>query len=486
MLRPDPLHPNPGGGTEDRTSAFDVSAHLDSDRALEDAVPHPSPRAAATALLTGFGLLMLGNGMQGSLIGVRAEIEGFSTIWIPIIMAGYFAGFLGGTTFAARALAQVGHIRVFAALASLASIASLIYGVAPYPPVWLALRMLTGLCLAGLYVVVESWLNAITTNETRGSLLGAYMVVSTAGIGLGQLLLTVADPAEISLFILASVLVSMSLIPIALSTTSAPPVSVPAPLPIRKLYALMPPGVVAAILVGVSQGTIIGMGAVYASRAGLTGFDLSAFLFAPLVGATVLQFPIGKWSDRVSRRSALAIVAAAAGVLGFSMLLVEPSSTTALVILFFIGGTIFPLYSISLAFLNDNLPTEYLVAGSAGYVFLSGVGALFGPLLTGALMAMIGPSEYFVMLGGVPLTLAFYLGFRMTYRAAIPVAEQGDWVPASRGGVVVAAVLAVPKKGARKVPNAVKATASKAARPVTAKAKPVAAKARAKARQPKR
>lgn len=456
----------------------DLDEHIAHDD-RDEAVPHPSPRAAATALLTGFGLLMLGNGMQGSLIGVRAEIEGFSTLWIPIIMAGYFAGFLGGTTFAARALAQVGHIRVFAALASLASVASLTYGIALYPPVWLALRMLTGLCLAGLYVVVESWLNAITTNETRGSLLGAYMVVSTAGLGLGQLLLTVADPAEITLFILASILVSMSLIPIALSTTSAPPVSVPESLPIPKLYALMPPGVVAAVLVGVNQGTIMGMSAVFASRAGLTGFDLSAFLFAPLIGATVLQFPIGRWSDQVSRRSALAIVAAVGGVLAFSMLLVEPSSLTALVILFFLGGTIFPLYSISLAFLNDNLPSEYLVAGSAGYVFLSGIGAFFGPLLTGALMALIGPSEYFVMLGGVPLALAFYLGFRMTYREAIPIEDQGDWMPATRGGVVAAAILAVP----RKVPNAVKATASKAARPVAAKAKPAAAKERTKSRR---
>ncbi len=414
--------------------------NTDAPVSYEGAVPHPSPRAAATALLGGFGLLMLGNGMQGSLIGVRSEIEGFSSSWTPIIMAAYFAGFLGGTKLAIRTLSTVGHIRVFAALASLASTASLSYAVVLSPPVWVVLRLITGMCLAGLYVVVESWLNAITTNVNRGQLLAAYMTVSTAGIGLGQLLLNVADPAGVSLFILASCLASLSLIPIALSTTTAPPVEVPNPLPIRQLYALMPPGVVAAMLVGVNQGTIMGMSAIYASREGLTGTSLSAFLFAPLIGATVLQFPLGHWSDRVHRRSALAIIASAASVLSFSMLLVEPDSVAALVILFFAGGTIFPLYSVSLAFLNDNLPSEYLVAGSAGYVLLSGVGAFFGPLITGGLMAVFGTREYFVMLGGVPLVLALYLGVRITTREAIPVADQGDWVPAARGAGIIAAV----------------------------------------------
>lgn len=432
------------GGVEDSEAWPTVDAAV-------EAVPHPSPRAAATALLGGFGLLMLGNGMQGSLIGVRAEIEGFSSVWTPIIMAAYFGGFLVGTKVATRTLAQVGHIRVFAALASLASTASLLYAVALDPLVWVILRLITGMCLAGLYVVVESWLNAITTNLTRGRLLAAYMTVSTAGIGIGQLLLNVADPADVSLFILASVLVSLSLIPIALSTTSAPPVEVPEPLSIRALYRLMPPGVVAAVLVGLNQGTIMGMAPVFASREGLTGFNLSAFLFAPLVGATALQFPIGYWTDRVSRRSALAAIALSAGLLSLSMLLVDPTGPLALVLLFMIGGTVFPLYSVSLAFLNDNLPAECIVGGSAGYVFLSGVGALFGPLITGALMALAGPSEYFVMLGGVPLLLAVYLGFRISIRRAIPIADQGKWVPASRGGLVVASVLAVPKRVPKRV-----------------------------------
>ncbi len=418
---------------------------------MNEAVPHPSPRAAATALLGGFGLLMLGNGMQGSLIGVRAEIEGFSSAWTPIIIAAYFAGYLGGTRLALRTLASVGHIRVFAALASLASTASLLYAVVLSPPVWVLLRLVTGMCLAGLYVVVESWLNAITTNITRGQLLGAYMTVSTAGIGLGQLLLNVADPAGVELFVLASILASLSLIPVALSTTSAPPVIVPEPLPMRQLYALMPPGVVAAALVGMSQGTIMGMASIYASREGLTGFELSAFLFAPLVGATVLQFPVGRWSDRVHRRSALATVAAVAGVLSLSLLLVRPDSVAALAILFVAGGAIFPLYSVSLAFLNDNLPAEYLMAGSAGYVLLSGVGAFFGPLVTGGLMSLVGPSAYFVVLGGIPLLLSLYLGIRITTREAIPVDEQGDWVPTARGaGALTSTDSPTPQRGRRR------------------------------------
>ena len=212
----------------------------------------PSVRStsAVRTLLVGMALLMVGNGLQASVLGVRAEIEGFGFAVGGAVMAGYFVGFLFGTAVAERFLAAVGHIRVFAALASTASSAAILHAVWVNPVTWALLRLVFGLCLAGLYVVVESWLNDMATNANRGRIMAGYMVVMMGGLGVGQLLLVGGDPAGFELFILVSVLVSLALVPITLSATTAPPVAVPEPLSLRRLVSVIPTGAVTAFWAG--------------------------------------------------------------------------------------------------------------------------------------------------------------------------------------------------------------------------------------------
>jgi len=262
-------------------------------------IPKTSVAAATWALFVGLALVMVGNGLNGSVLGVRSEEAGFSLAVTGIIMAAYFAGFLVGTVYTERALKRVGHIRVFAALASTASSVVLLQAVSVTPPTWIITRFLFGACMAGIYVVVESWLNDLATNETRGRLLSVYMFVTMGAVGVGQLLLNVEDNSGFALFIVVSVLVSLSLVPVTLSASSAPPLAVPEPMGFRPLLSRVPTGVVSSFFSGAAAGALLGMGAVYASQVGMSSARLSLFLAAPMVGALLFQFPIGFIADKL-------------------------------------------------------------------------------------------------------------------------------------------------------------------------------------------
>lgn len=232
---------------------------------------------------------MLGDGLQSTLLGVRASLEGFPTAVTGLIMSTFYLGFLGGAVYAPRFVERVGHIRVFGALASLASAAVLIHGIIVTPVAWSLLRLLSGFCLAGLYIVAESWLNDRATNRTRGQLLSIYMVVTYAGVAGGQLLLNAADPQGLQLFILTSVLISVALVPLLLSAGPAPKFSRQSPLSLRALYTISPLGVVGAFATGMASGALFGFGPVYAESSGLSVSQISFFMTAALLGCTVFQ-----------------------------------------------------------------------------------------------------------------------------------------------------------------------------------------------------
>jgi len=317
-----------------------------------------SAASAASALLFGMALLMVGNALGGSVIGIRAELESFNGIATGAIMAAYFGGFLVGSRVALRLLGSVGHVRVFAALASLASTVALVQAIAVYPVVWGPARFITGGCMAGLYVVAESWLNDIATPETRGRILAAYMVVSMGGIAIGQALLVTASPLDVTLFIVASVLISMAVLPISLSTTSAPPITTPEPMSLRELIRTVPTGTVSMFLVGTSAGVLFGMGAVFATRSGFTSNETALFLFAPIAGAVVFQFPLGVLSDRVPRRGLLAVVSLSAAFVALLMTILDPTSLLGTAVMLALGGLMFPLYSLAIAYTNDWIPNS--------------------------------------------------------------------------------------------------------------------------------
>jgi MFS family permease len=385
--------------------------------------------ASAWALLLGMALIMLGNGLQGTLLGVRATLEGFPTTVTGFVMTGYFAGFLAGSVLAPKIVQRVGHIRVFAALASLASSSALVHAVFVDPWTWGAMRLVTGFSYAGLYVVAESWLNDRATNETRGQILSIYMVIAYGGMTMGQILLNLADPGGFVLFVLISVLVSLALVPISVTAVPAPSFDTPAHVGLRQLYRISPLGVLGGFGTGMANGMVFGMGAVYARVAGMSVSEVSLFMGLILLGGLLLQWPVGRISDVFDRRRVILAVTAFATALGLLLALVPDLLTQSkLGLVFLLGGTVLPMYSLCGAHLNDHLDASQMVAANSGYVLINGLGASLGPVTVSLAMAAAGPDGFFMALSAVLGAIALFTAWRMTRRASVPQAEQGLFV----------------------------------------------------------
>ena len=386
--------------------------------------------AATWALLLGMALLMIGNGLQASLVGLRATLEGFSTTTTGLVMSGFYVGFMLGSILTPMALRRVGHVRVFAALAAVASIAALGHAVFVEPVSWTLMRILTGMCYAGLYVVAESWLNDRATNQTRGQLLSVYVVISLGGMGVGQLLLNVASVRGFELFILASVLVSVAVVPILLSAGPTPAFTASSRLGLRRLYALSPLGVIGTMGTGLANGVLIGMGAVFGDQAGLSAAQISLFMGAMFLGGVLLQWPIGRLSDRFDRRRVITFVTFLAALAALGAIVLSGISETGLfVFIALLGGLSLPLYSLCIAHANDHLEPSQMIAASASLVLVMGIGASLGPLTAGALMSAIGPNGYFWCLAVVHGAIGVFALYRMAIRPAVPLDDQAHYVP---------------------------------------------------------
>jgi len=387
--------------------------------------------------------MMLGNGLQGSLLGLRATMEGFPTAITGVVMSGYFIGFLAGSTLAPKIVKRVGHIRVFAALASLASAAALLHVVFIDPVAWMAMRLVTGFSYAGLYVVAESWLNARSTNENRGQLLSVYMVVMLGGMAGGQLLLNVADPLGFALFILVSVLVSLALVPIALTVAPAPDFDTAAPVGLRELYRISPLGILGCMAVAIAHGAFFAMGAVYAEKLGLSLAGISIFMGLFMAGGVVLQWPIGRLSDRYDRRVVLTVVAflAAAAAL-VALLTASAGGLPFYAAIGLLGGMSLPIYSLCLAHTNDYLDPGQVVGASSALVLVTGLGAILGPLAAAAAMSTAGPAGFLWTIAAVHAGIGVFALYRMTRRPAVPVEDKVPHLDVSPRATSVAAAWA--------------------------------------------
>ena len=307
------------------------------------------------ALLLGIVLIMLGNGMHFTLIGLRGGIEGFSAGELAIVTSGYFMGFLSGARLTPLLIRRVGHVRVFAALGSFMSAGLIAFTLLAEPWAWTLLRVLVGFCMSGIYVAAESWLNNAATNETRGKVLSAYMIAQTLGIIGAQGLLTLGDAATSALFIVASILVSISFAPILLSVAPAPTVEVARPMSLRNLFASSPLGTVGIFLLGSLYATQSGMGAVFGTQIGLSADLIALFIAMLFAGALLLQYPFGWLSDRMDRRKLIfgaATLGAASCAFGW---LNGDELWPLMAAAFFAGGVTTPLYALFLAYTNDYL-----------------------------------------------------------------------------------------------------------------------------------
>lgn len=398
--------------------------------------------ANSWALFLGIGFLMIGNSLQGTLLSVRGKIEDFDPQTMGFVMSAYFVGFLGGSLLAPELIRRVGYVRVFAALGSLISAAFIVYAVFVTPWAWAVMRLVVGFGFSGVYVVAESWLNNTATNDNRGQTLSAYMMVQMAGIVIGQSVLNIADPGGYDLFILMSVVVSISFAPILLSASPAPVSDDTERMSFGELLRASPLGCVGSFMLGGIFASMFGMSAVYAGEIGLSLDQIAVFVSLMYVTALFSQYPIGWVSDRVDRRKVIALVmavatvACAVGVLASNNLLAIYGAAAVL------GGMANPLYSLLLAHTNDYLPVSKMASASSGLVFINGVGASFGPIAVGYVMGWMGPDGFFVYNCVLCALIASYAIYRMSQRAAAAPEETGSFVPLAARGAVLAEVAA--------------------------------------------
>ena len=377
------------------------------------------------ALLCAVALLLAGNGLLATLLALRANAAGFALEITGLVLAFYHLGFILGSLQAGRFIARAGHIRAFAAFAAIASSAALAHVLVVTPPAWMALRFLSGAAMAGLFMVTESWLNERASGALRGQLLSAYMIVNLGGVAIGQLLLSGGDPLGFELFALASILVSLALVPVALTRSQAPELPQAHPMNLQALYAKSPLGLIACAASGVVMGAFWSMAPIFAQSIGYGTRGVAWFMTAAILGGMVLQWPVGRLSDRIDRRHVIAgtsLAAAMAAVALGQFAAMAPWLAWALVALF--GGLVYPLYSLAVAHTNDFVEHRQFVAAGSALLLVYGCGAAAGPMLAGAAMAQLSASGLFHLIAATLLAIALFAAWRTTRRAAPPAEER--------------------------------------------------------------
>lgn len=383
------------------------------------------------ALLLGMFLLMVGNGLQGTLLGVRGDIEGFDPALLSYVISAYFVGFLGGSRMAPVLIRKVGHVRVFAAMASLISAAFILYAAVPNLVAWGLMRLVVGFCFSCVYVVAESWLNDASDNEHRGQALSLYVIVQMMGIVTAQGVLSFGDPAGYGLFVVISVLVSVSFAPILLSVSPAPVYETAKPMTLRQLFNVSPLGFVGSFVIGAVFAALFGMSSVYGTERGFSLGEIATFISAIYFGGMILQWPIGWISDRMDRRLLIVIVTAVGAAACGAAIVAEGSVYALYAMAFLIGGMVNPLYALLIAHANDYLEHSDMAAASAGLVFIGGVGAIGGPVIVGQMMGALGPWAFFLYVMILMSIISAYGLYRMTQRAAKSAEETSAYAPYS-------------------------------------------------------
>jgi MFS family permease len=344
-------------------------------------------------------------------------------------MSMYYVGYLAGTRLAPELLRRVGPVRVFATLAALASVAVLVHGTWVHPVPWALMRLLSGVCFAGIYVVAESWLNSRASSSNRGRLLALYMLILYVGLGGAQFLLLVWGPQSAETFMLVSALISAAMVPIVASAQEVPAPAAPRRVRFRDLYRDSPVGVVAVAVSGVISSVIFSMGPVYARLSGFGTREVAEFMAVTIFAAVLTQYPVGRLSDRMDRRTVIASVCLLATVIAAAIEVFGPLSRLlflAMAALF--SGTALTLYSLSVSHVNDKLEPSQMVAASGALLLINGTAAAIGPVITGGLMTAFGARAYFGTLGALTGALALFDLWRKLRRRAVPQSQKGPFI----------------------------------------------------------
>lgn len=392
-------------------------------------------------LLLGIGMVLLASGLFNSFLSLRMGLEGFPPQLIGFVVSSYFAGFLFGSLWASAIVGQVGHIRAFAAFAAILTGSFLFLALFVSPWAWMAIRVLSGFAIAGIFVVTESWLNDRADSGNRGRILSFYMIVNQMASGLGQQLLQAGDPAGADLFLIAGALLSVALVPVALSPSAGPPPPSRNALNLLALYRISPLGVIGCFAVGLSNAAFYSLAPLFGQSLGLSVAAIAQFMTLTIFAGMVMQWPVGRLSDRRDRRHVIVGVTTGVVCAGAAIAIVGGGSLPVLLVLVAIyGGLSLTIYPLMVAHANDFTGPGQRVAASAGLLLAYGIGAVIGPILAANLMGWLGPQALFGYVATIAAGLALFTLYRIRRRAPVPVDSRDAFVP-------VAETTAAPRPG---------------------------------------
>lgn len=389
------------------------------------------------SLLVGIGIVQLGNGLLTTVVSLRMTIEGFSTGMAGLVMSCYFAGQMLAARTIPDLIARVGPVRVFAAAAAILAAAALSHILLVAALAWIFLRTATGYGMAGVNMVAESWLNTRATRENRGQILAFYMITVYLMTGLGQFLLNLGNPGGYELFALATVLLTLGLVPVALTNAPAPSFPDRSVLKLRRLYRLSPLGVAGVLGTGFVNSAFYGLGPIFAHRIGLDDFDVSVFMGATIIAGLAMQWPAGKLSDKYDRRIVLMGVFFAVALACVAMVVVlrvHPAWTLAVACLY--GGLSFTTYSLSVAHACDFIDPKDMAKAASSFVFTYGIGAVLGPIVAAWFMSATGAQGLFIYAAAINAALGVFAIYRMFQRPTVPRDQRAPFVPRPQAQVL--------------------------------------------------
>ncbi|MCW5693824.1 MAG: MFS transporter [Pseudolabrys sp.] len=379
------------------------------------------------SLLLGIGFLLSGNGMLFTLLPLRGTADDFGAVTLGLIGSFYYVGFVAGCILAPFVVQSSGHIRAFAALVALAVTASLAYELAPHPYAWMALRLINGFSLAGIYLVIESWLNSSATNDTRGLVMSTYVVVNYGAFTVGQSLVTLYPIDAAGNFMIAAILGAIGIIPVALTRSPQPaPIKVVRFRPVQ-LYRAAPVGLVASSMIGMVSGSFWSLGAISAAGSGLDVGQVAMFMSAATLAGAISQWPVGRLSDRVDRRMVLLALLISAAVVGFLLWLTAASGALLLVFGLLFGALALPTYSLAAAHAYDRTPPSETLPTAATILLANAAGAVIGPLIASAVMGAVDPRALFLFTAATHALLAGYVFYRTKVQSSPPADEKVEF-----------------------------------------------------------
>jgi MFS family permease len=390
------------------------------------------------AILLSTAFLLLGNGLTGTLIPLRAHLNGFSDVEIGLMGSFYYAGFVAGCWLAPRLLARVGHIRTFAVAAALTAATVLLQPMLVNPVVWFVVRAAFGVCAAGVYMVIESWLNDRATNETRGRILSAYVIVNLGSLMLGQWFLPLAPSQSFELFSVAAILYALCVVPVGLTALPQPQTHAAPRLRFRRLLDVAPVGMAGVIAVGLANGAFWTLAPVYATSLGFSSGGIALFMSAFIAGGTLIQIPLGRFSDRLDRRWIIVTTCSSAALFGVALAVLGETGMPVPWLLYplalVFGASMLPLYSLSIAHANDRIERSEFIEASATLLLVNALASVAGPSLAAVVTAHAGLAALFFYTAFIHVLMVLFTltriasvrswgGSRQEHFVSVPLAQ---------------------------------------------------------------